>query len=114
MAEITGIAKQFAATNGIQLAYVDHASQHPLLLLPGITGDTQQFSGLIQAGLNRRRRVIIVDLRGRGLSGKPERGYSVAEHAADVIGFLDALGLEQVAPISSTMSSGRMASSTAA
>ena len=34
-----------------------------------------------------------LDLRGRGLSGKPATGYGMADHAGDVLALLDALGL---------------------
>jgi pimeloyl-ACP methyl ester carboxylesterase len=46
--------------------------------------------------LNKGRRVLTLDLRGRGLSDKPDTGYGMADHAADVVGLLDALGLDQV------------------
>jgi pimeloyl-ACP methyl ester carboxylesterase len=38
---------------------------------------------------------VAVDLRGHGLSDKPDDGYSVAEVAADVLGLIDALGLDR-------------------
>jgi pimeloyl-ACP methyl ester carboxylesterase len=42
-----------------------------------------------------RQRLIAHDLRGRGDSEKPEKGYSLAEHSADVLGLLDHFGLER-------------------
>lgn len=41
-----------------------------------------------------RFRVAAPDLRGRGRSGRPSHGYSVAHHVADLKGLLDHLGLE--------------------
>jgi len=38
--------------------------------------------------------VIAPDLRGRGQSDKPQHGYSVTIHAADLLALADALGLE--------------------
>ena len=64
--------------------------------MPGLTANAHSFDGLIAAGLNQKHRVLALDLRGRGLSDKPATGYSMADHAADVLALLDSLGLEQV------------------
>ncbi len=88
---------KFIRTNGINLHYLDHPGGEPaLVLLPGLTANAHEFDGLIAAGLSPRFRVLALDLRGRGLTDKPERGYSMADHAADVTGVLDALDMEQV------------------
>ncbi len=82
-------------TNGISLHAVDYPGNGPtLLLLPGLTANAHSFSGLIAAGLAPRFHCVALDLRGRGLSDKPESGYTMADHAADVLGVLDELGLE--------------------
>jgi pimeloyl-ACP methyl ester carboxylesterase len=44
---------------------------------------------LVDAGLN----VIAMDLRGRGLSSKPQKGYGIFNHVNDVIAFMDEIGL---------------------
>jgi pimeloyl-ACP methyl ester carboxylesterase len=88
---------RYASANGIRLHLLDHpGGDPPIVLLPGITANVHNFDGLIEAGLAPRFRVVGLDLRGRGLSDKPAQGYSIAEHAADVIGVLDALGLDRV------------------
>jgi pimeloyl-ACP methyl ester carboxylesterase len=91
------VIDQYAPANGIRLHLVDRpGGEPPIVLLPGITANLHNFDGLIDAGLAPRFRVVALDLRGRGLSDKPPHGYSIAEHAADVIGVLDHLGLDQV------------------
>jgi len=91
------VIDQYAPVNGIRLHLADHSGgEPPIVLLPGITANLHNFDGLLDAGLAPRFRAIALDLRGRGLSDKPAQGYSIAEHAADVIGVLDHLGLEQV------------------
>ncbi len=83
--------------NGINLHYLDHPGNGPLMvLLPGLTANCYAFDGLIQAGLCPRLHVLAPDLRGRGLSDKPANAYTMADHAADVISMLDALGHERV------------------
>jgi pimeloyl-ACP methyl ester carboxylesterase len=88
---------QFVRVNTIQLHYLDHpGGDPPLVLMPGLTANACSFDGLIKAGLSSALRVLALDLRGRGLSHKPDSGYSMADHAADVLGLLDALELRQV------------------
>lgn len=83
--------------NTIKLHYLDHAGENgPLVLMPGLTANAHSFDGLVGSGLNPSLRVLAVDLRGRGLSDKPENGYSMADHAADIIGLLNGLKLERV------------------
>ena len=89
---------KFVNTHGIRLHYLEHAGDGPtLLLMPGLTANAHSFDGLIAAGLSPALHVLALDLRGRGLSDKPEVGYSMADHAADVLGLLDALAIESVA-----------------
>jgi pimeloyl-ACP methyl ester carboxylesterase len=91
------VTDRYASANGIRIHLADHAGgEPPIVLLPGITANLHNFDGLIAAGLAPSFRVVALDLRGRGLSDKPAQGYSIAEHAADVIGVLDAIGLERV------------------
>ncbi|WP_428624056.1 alpha/beta fold hydrolase [Sedimenticola sp.] len=88
---------RYIETNGINLHYLDHTGTGPtLLLMPGLTANGHVFDGLVSAGLVPAVRLLALDLRGRGLSDKPVSGYSLAEHAADVIGLLDKLGLDSV------------------
>lgn len=84
--------------NGIRLHYLDYSgSDTTLVLLHGLTTNGHAFDGLVQAGLSPRFRVVAPDLRGRGASDQPPAGYTMPDHAADVIALLDALKLERVA-----------------
>ena len=88
---------RFVRANNVRLHYLDHpGGDPPLVLMPGLTANAHSFDGLIKAGLSPTLRVLALDLRGRGLSDKPERGYRMADHAADVLCLLDVLGLQQV------------------
>ncbi len=67
-----------------------------LVLAPGLTANAHSFDGLMRAGLGDVARVIALDLRGRGESDAPASGYTMEDHARDVLGLLDALELERV------------------
>jgi pimeloyl-ACP methyl ester carboxylesterase len=71
-------------------------------LLPGLTATSPIFEDLINAGLSPRYRSLALDLRGRGKSDAPPAGsspdapaanYTMADHAADVLSFLDTQGI---------------------
>ena len=86
----------FVRTNGIRLHFLDSQTQGPpVVMLPGLTANAHSFDGLVAAGLATRMRVLALDLRGRGESDQPDT-YTLSDHVADVIGFLDALGLDRV------------------
>lgn len=87
----------YATVRGILMHFLDYPGPEPaIVLLHGLSANAAEFGGLIYEGLNESHRVIAPDLRGRGRSGKPDTGYSMGEHAADVIALLDYLGLEKV------------------
>src|ERR671918_896876 len=65
----------------------------PIVCLHGITAQHRSFNAAARY-LEPSRGLVGVDLRGRGDSDKPESGYSLQAHAADVVRVLDHLGLE--------------------
>jgi pimeloyl-ACP methyl ester carboxylesterase len=91
------VSDRYVQTNGIRLHYLEHFGPEPTLVLaPGLTANAHSFDGLIAAGLPRAATVLALDLRGRGESDHPDTGYTMEDHAQDVVGLLDALGLERV------------------
>ncbi len=82
-----------AQVNGIRLRYLDYPSEGAVIVfLHGLTANAMSFAE-IAPRLSPRYRVLVPDLRGRGLSDKPPTGYTMADHAADVLGLLDSLGI---------------------
>lgn len=64
----------------------------PVVCLHGITAQHRAFNAAARL-LGPSRGLVGVDLRGRGDSDKPESGYGLEAHAADVVRVLDHLGL---------------------
>lgn len=58
----------------------------------GLDNSSSQYF-LLAPGLTAGRKVVCYDLRGHGMTEQPKTGYSLAEHALDLGGILDALGL---------------------
>ncbi|WP_331728442.1 alpha/beta fold hydrolase [Streptomyces sp. NBC_00158] len=87
---------QTLTVNGVRLAYqvAGPAGGAPLLLLPAL-GETADDWAPVRDALARERRVYALDLRGHGRSGRTG-AYSLELMRDDVLGFLDAVGLDRV------------------
>ncbi|MER5650003.1 alpha/beta fold hydrolase [Streptosporangium sp. NPDC002524] len=81
---------------GIELAYrvSGAADASPLVLLHALGKDAADWDGVLGA-FERHWRVYVPDLRGHGESAWPGE-YSLELMRDDVLGFLDALGLDRV------------------
>ncbi|WP_429810840.1 alpha/beta fold hydrolase [Ensifer sp. B1-9] len=86
---------QEIATNGTTLHVRIGGSGPTVVLLHGY-GETGDMWAPLAAELARDHRVIVPDLRGMGLSAKPEAGYGKKNEARDIAGVLDALQADKV------------------
>lgn len=86
---------RFFSSNGVAIHYVDRGTGEPVVLVHGQGGTLQDWidSGVLQS-LATDHRVIALDCRGHGKSGKPHdaRHYG-REMAFDVVRLLDHLGI---------------------
>ena len=78
----------------IQLA-IWEGKGDPVLCIHGLTANCRSWDR-IASTLAPDYRVLAMDLRGRGLSDKPEKGYFVEQHVQDVHHVLEDLGLKKV------------------
>lgn len=86
----------YERVNGVRIHYLDRdGGEPPIVMLPGLSANAHAFDGLAAAGLSPRFRTIALDLRGRGESDKPDTGYTLSDHAADVVALLDHLEIER-------------------
>ncbi|MCB0091826.1 MAG: alpha/beta hydrolase [Caldilineaceae bacterium] len=81
--------------NGVKIhVHRTGGDKPPLVLCHGITDNGLCWTRA--AGeLEKQYDVIMVDARGHGLSDAPEGSYHADSHAADVVGLIQALGLEK-------------------
>jgi pimeloyl-ACP methyl ester carboxylesterase len=61
-----------------------------VVLLLGF-GDTGDMWAAVAAALEVNQTVIVSDLRGKGLSARPDDGYTKKNQATDIAGVMDAL-----------------------
>ena len=93
------IESKFIRTNNINLHYLEYGSAEnkpSIIFMHGLTANAHAFDGLMAAGLSSAFHIISVDLRGRGESDAPATGYTMKEHAADILDLMAALKIEKV------------------
>ena len=92
-------AGKFFDSNGVQIHYVDRGHGVPVVLLHGFTGSSARHwkaPGVMEALGTAGYRVIAMDCRGHGQSGKPrDAGQYGLEMVRDVVRLLDHLNLER-------------------
>lgn len=88
----------FYLTDGVPLWYEDRGSGPVILLVPGWTYTTRFYDAQID-DLSRDHRVIAVDLRGAGNSGKTPLGHSLSHYASDILELTDALRLHEITAV---------------
>ncbi|VXB67049.1 Beta-ketoadipate enol-lactone hydrolase [Pseudomonas sp. 8AS] len=80
---------------GCQLHFEDYGQGTPLLLVHGLGSSIRDWEYQLPA-LSARHRLIALDVRGHGRSGKPREAYSIPAFADDVAALIEHLGLERV------------------
>jgi pimeloyl-ACP methyl ester carboxylesterase len=92
--------RYFQSTDGLRLHYRDYPATTglaPVLCLPGLTRNCRDFEAIAPT-IQRSRRVLGVDLRGRGLSQHDPnwQNYHPGTYVADVATLLASAGIERV------------------
>jgi pimeloyl-ACP methyl ester carboxylesterase len=89
------VRDEYAIAGDTTLHYVQWGEQGPpVVCVHGITANAFCFQAIADE-LSRDHRVFAYDLRGRGDSDKPEEGYSVPIHAAELAELINELGVER-------------------
>jgi N-formylmaleamate deformylase len=87
----------------VRLHHLEYGdSGAPVVIVPGITSPAATWE-FISTDLARDRRVITLDIRGRGLSDKPASGFTLADYAGDIAAVVRSLGLERPALVGHSM-----------
>ncbi len=82
--------------SNISIYYEVHGEQgSPFLMINGLGANKAGWSPTFLQLLSAQHRVIIFDNRGTGQSDKPHTAYTMAQFAADAVGVLDTLQIDQ-------------------
>ena len=90
-----GFRTQEIQANGTTL-HVRVGGQGPAVLLLHGYGETGDMWALLAADLARDHTILAPDLRGMGLSSRPETGYDKKTQGQDMAGLLEALTIDRV------------------
>jgi len=88
--------KKTVAVLGSNMAYVDEGTGPVVLFLHGNPTSSYLWRNVIPHVVNAGYRAIAPDLIGMGDSGKPKIGYTFDDHAAYLVAFIEATGLQDI------------------
>lgn len=93
-------------STGVRLRYAvqGDTAGRPVIMLHGYTDSSFSFSRALPL-LDASLRVYALDQRGHGDSERPAGGYAMSDLAADVLAFMDELGLERATLLGHCMGS---------
>ncbi len=91
---------RFVRVSGIDVHYTDSGGGGPAVVLAHGFGSSLEIWNSVVARLAPTHRVIALDLKGFGYSGRPVGDYSPAAQAELIAGLLDELGIDKVSIVS--------------
>jgi len=83
----------YVERDGVRIHYLDEGAGEPVLLIHGHTFDRRVWDEVAPPLADSGRRVLRPDLRGHGLSSRPDKGFHHSHHAADMAAVLDDAGV---------------------
>ena len=88
--------ERFAAHDGVRIRYLDNQppepAGQPVVFVPGIADFADDYGAVFDRFGDRR--LVVVEVRGRGGSDTPPSGYSAQDQASDVDAVLAAIGID--------------------
>jgi pimeloyl-ACP methyl ester carboxylesterase len=93
----------FETTDGVPIYYTERGSGDPILLIHGWTMNSTYWWRHNVDALAEEGRVVAMDLRGHGKSGKTDAGHTLAQYGRDVRELIEHLDLTGVTPVGWSM-----------
>lgn len=88
----------FRTSDGVNIYFEDYGAGEPMVLIPGFLCTAKFFHSNVK-GLSQNHRLIIMECRGHGSSGKSFQGMNMPRIAEDVKELIEHLELEDVSLI---------------
>ncbi len=91
------LTEHLTVRSGVRIRYLDNhgdeSAGSPILLVPGFTDFADEYAEVLEFFLPRR--MMVVEVRGRGGSEAPPAGYRAADHADDLEAVLAEAGIDR-------------------
>lgn len=103
------LPRQWCSADGLNLFGRDYAgaaggARLPVVCLHGLTRNSRDFEHVAPWIAARQRRVLALDMRGRGLSDRdPAENYDIATYVADITALLAQLGIGRAIFVGTSM-----------
>ena len=94
--------KYFTTADGVKLHYEVKGSGKPVILLHGLAGSYANYC-VVAPALCEKYTVYVVDMRGHGLSDRPNHGARIARFAKDMYEFQQHIGVEKASWVGHSM-----------
>jgi N-formylmaleamate deformylase len=96
-------ARGYVDAGDTRLSYLDYGEgQQSVVIVPGITSPAMTWD-FVAVELAATRRVVVLDVRGRGHSDKPDAGYTLPIYAADTAALIETLELDDCVVLGHSM-----------
>lgn len=92
----------FKTSDGVKLYYQQKGEGNTIVLVHGWSADHTSYDQVFDE-LSKNFQVISYDLRGHGISDRPEKGLSIKRFATDLEELLDYLNLQEVTLVGHSM-----------
>ena len=81
------VVERYVDNDGVRIRYLDNGPDAsddllPVVFVPGLTDSAEDYVEMFD--LFADRRLLVIEMRGRGKSDSPEKGYAAADHAGDL------------------------------
>jgi len=94
--------------DGITLHYLDWGGSGEVILCLAGGGQTAYVMGGLADRFKDSHRVLALTRRGTGESDHPDEGYTIDDHASDIVAFLDEVGATRATLVGHSMAGGEM------
>ena len=95
-------ASGYVSDGQVRLHYLEYGAGRPIVVVPGITSPAITWE-FVAEELADDNRLLVMDVRGRGLSDHPASGFELPVYADDVALIVRELGLERPAVMGHSM-----------
>lgn len=89
------LGERWTERSGVRIRYLDNAPAAPtglpVLFVPGLSDFADEYAEVLE--FFAPRRVLVVEVRGRGQSEAPPSGYAVSDHVRDLQAVLEEEGI---------------------